>query len=263
MKLHNKLTKPTIVILATEGLTTNLLYNTLLKHFDVKGVIIEAKIAKKIILKNRVKRVGLLKVFGQVLFMMFVMRLLQKVSSGKISKLLISKGLSFKIYPENLTIKVDSINSENSKQKLQAINPDFVFVNGTRIISKKTLDCVSAKFINIHVGITPKYRGVHGGYWALYNNEPHLFGTTLHYVDSGIDTGQIIAQDITKVAKTDNFATYPIIQFGLGLELLEKSIDSIKTNSCVSIQPLSTESELYYHPTIWQYVMKRISKGVK
>jgi len=256
------LTKPTIVILATEGLTTNLLYNTLLNHFDVKGVIIEAKISKKIILKNRAKRVGLLKVFGQVLFMVFVMKILQKVSSVKISKLLKGKGLNSENYPGNLTIKVDSINSESSKQKLKAINPDFVFVNGTRIISKKVLDCVSAQFINIHVGITPKYRGVHGGYWALYNNEPHLFGTTLHYVDSGIDTGQIIAQDITKVSKTDNFTTYPIIQFGLGLDLLEKSIDSIKANSCVAVQSLSAESELYYHPTIWQYVMKRISKGI-
>jgi folate-dependent phosphoribosylglycinamide formyltransferase PurN len=66
---------------------------------------------------------------------------------------------------------------------LKAINPDLVIVNGTRIISKKVLSSINSKFVNIHVGITPKYRGVHGTYWALVNNDVENSGVTVHFVD--------------------------------------------------------------------------------
>jgi folate-dependent phosphoribosylglycinamide formyltransferase PurN len=35
---------------------------------------------------------------------------------------------------------------------------------------------------------------VHGGYWALAENNPQLVGTTVHFVDTGIDTGEVIEQ---------------------------------------------------------------------
>ena len=41
----------------------------------------------------------------------------------------------------------------------------------------------------MHAGITPQYRGVHGGYWAVVNNDPEHCGVTIHFVDKGIDTG--------------------------------------------------------------------------
>ena len=52
-------------------------------------------------------------------------------------------------------------------------------INGTRIISKATLGCVPAVFINTHVGITPTYRGVHGGYWSLVEGERARCGVIL------------------------------------------------------------------------------------
>jgi len=257
------LDKKKIVILATEGLTTNMLYHKLTQHFEVVSIIIEDKISKKTILKNRAKKVGVFKVIGQVLFMVVVMKVLQKLSVNKIKTILKSQGLDSTPLAVKKIDKVESINNQSTIDKLKSINPDFVFVNGTRIISKKVLNCINSKFINIHVGITPKYRGVHGGYWALYNNDSHLFGTTLHYIDSGIDTGGIIAQKVIQISKSDNFATYPIIQFVLGLNLLEESIHKIKTNSVEEIKPRVNQSELYYHPTMAQYLTKRILKGIK
>ena len=46
-----------------------------------------------------------------------------------------------------------------------------MILNGTRIVSKKVISSIGCLFINTHCGITPKYRGVHGGYWAIYNND--------------------------------------------------------------------------------------------
>jgi methionyl-tRNA formyltransferase len=258
-----KLDKKTIIILATDGLTTNMLYNKLEQYFEIKAIFIENKISKKIILKNRVKKIGWFKVLGQILFITIIMKPLQKLSSSKIKNILTINNVNSNSIPNQNIVKISSINSQIVIDKLKLIKPDLVFINGTRIISKNVLNSINAKFINIHVGITPMYRGVHGGYWALYNNEPNLFGTTLHYVDSGIDTGNIITQGTMQISKSDNFATYPIIQFILGLKLLENSIDQIKSNTVGKVNFLTTKSELYYHPTIIQYLIKRLTKGIK
>ena len=97
-----------------------------------------------------------------------------------------------------------------------------MLVNGTRIISKKTLESVPATFINIHTGITPAFRGVHGGYWAMATGKKNLFGTTVHYVDTGVDTGGIIEQVFIEPPKQDNFYTYPYLQYASVLPVLKK-----------------------------------------
>lgn len=143
------------------------------------------------------------------------------------------------------------------------INPDIVLVNGTRIISSKVLGSTNAVFINMHTGITPKYRGVHGGYWALANNDKENCGVTIHIVDKGVDTGGILYQTTIPLTAKDNFITYPYLQFGEGLPLMKKAIDDIAINKVVVMKPETTESKLWYHPTIWQYLFKRILKGKK
>jgi folate-dependent phosphoribosylglycinamide formyltransferase PurN len=60
--------------------------------------------------------------------------------------------------------RIDKLSSTKEESFCKELKPDLLIVNGTRILSKKTLESVSAPFVNIHTGITPAYRGVHGGY---------------------------------------------------------------------------------------------------
>lgn len=142
-------------------------------------------------------------------------------------------------------------------QLLIQLQPDIIVVNGTRIISKKILNCTTATFINMHVGITPTYRGSHGGYWALYNNDAKNFGTTIHLVDAGVDTGGILKQVFLTPTKKDNFTTYPIIQIGDGINSLIEVVKEsfIKQPTVISNQ--LSKSELYYQPTIWTYLFNK------
>ena len=48
--------------------------------------------------------------------------------------------------------------------------------------------------LNYHAGITPKYRGMNGGYWALATGDAGNFGATVHLVDAGVDTGGVLHQ---------------------------------------------------------------------
>ncbi|MEO6540561.1 MAG: formyltransferase family protein, partial [Ferruginibacter sp.] len=113
--------------------------------------------------------------------------------------------------------------------------------------------CTNAVFINMHVGITPWYRGSHGGYWALYNNDAANFGTTIHIVDAGIDTGSVLKQAFTLPDKKDNFATYPVLQAAIGIETLKEFLPEVMTGNYAK-KNHTEKGKMYYQPTIWQYL---------
>jgi methionyl-tRNA formyltransferase len=85
----------------------------------------------------------------------------------------------------------------------------------------------------------------------------------VHRVDTGIDTGQVLAQEIFKPGPEDNFATYPWLQLGLGLRLLVKLLPDVIAGRAAISEPRTSESELRTHPTIWGYCWHRIVHGVK
>ena len=85
----------------------------------------------------------------------------------KRKKILAQYNLDLTTIPAEKIKKIDKLSSKKGREFLQQLKPDLLIVNGTRILSKKTLESVSAPFVNIHTGITPAYRGVHGGYWAV------------------------------------------------------------------------------------------------
>ena len=62
-----------------------------------------------------------------------------------------------------------------------------------RICGKVLLDSYEGKIINIHPALLPSFKGAHGILDA-YNYGVKVFGVTVHYVDSGMDSGKIIAQ---------------------------------------------------------------------
>lgn len=251
-----------IILLATEGESTNIVYNKLAKHFSILNVFIEEKESKKVFLKRRIKKLGLIKVFGQVLFQLFVVKILSAVSKNRLQQISLQYDLNSKEIPPNLVHRVSSVNEEKVIQEIAQLNPSVIIVNGTRIISKKFLNQISCPIINTHTGITPKYRGVHGGYWALVNNDVANFGVTIHLIDKGIDTGNILYQNRAIPTAQDNFCTYPILQLGSGISNLVNAVKDALNNQLKQV-PSTGESALWYHPTIWSYCYHRIKHAVK
>ena len=250
-----------IVILASEGLTTNLLFECLTKHYNVIGVIIEERESKSSIIKRRMKKNGFFSTMGQVAFMLFVFPLIR--SFKRIKDVLKLKGYDGAHFPQELVHEIEDVNSKELTDLITHLKPDLIFLNGTKIIQSDILKKIAFPMVNIHVGITPQYRGVHGGYWALYENKPEFFGTTIHYVDSGVDTGEVIDQVIITPTKSDNFKTYPILQYIAGLELIEKNIEVIGSGEIPATKRQSDESKLHFHPRACQYILKRLFKGVR
>lgn len=252
-----------IVLLCSDGDSTRAVYNALQEKFGEVSVVMEKPMSRLEMAKKRAKKIGYAKVFGQILFVVGVIPVLSRISRKRISE--IKKKYNLKNDWGNAKIiEVGSVNSEQTRGILQSIQPKMVVVNGTRIIGKKTLECVDAVFVNTHAGITPLYRGVHGAYWALTENNRHLVGTTVHLVDKGIDTGNIIEQAFFEISDKDNFATYPYLHTVYGIPVLIKAVENCLDGKLeIDEKPNNLPSKLRYHPAIWEYVYYLIGKGVK
>jgi folate-dependent phosphoribosylglycinamide formyltransferase PurN len=251
-----------VIVLAGQGESTALMINGIKDFFSIEKIVIEAPVQKSQLLSRRVKSLGLPKVIGQILFMIYNKVWLKKKSQIRINEIKHNENLNDENIDESIVINVDSINSKEVKRILKEHQPDVVVVNGTRIIKKEIIETVDVPFINTHVGITPKYRGVHGGYWALTENDIEHCGVTVHLIDTGIDTGGILYQDVISVTDKDTFNTYPYLQMAAAIPLIKKAIIDI-ANKTYTTRKVDLPSKLWSHPTLMEYLKYRILRRVK
>jgi methionyl-tRNA formyltransferase len=246
-----------IIFLASDCESSRWVYNALNNNFEISAAIIEKPVSKKTLIKGRLKKTGLLQVAGQIMFSLLTVPVLKMKSKKRKSELEKLYNLNNGSFNPAKSFCVNSVNDDACLQLLQQLQPDIIVVNGTRIISKNILQSTNAVFINMHVGITPHYRGSHGGYWALYNNDVENFGTTIHQIDAGIDTGAVIKQAFIKPDKPDNFVTYPVLQIAIGISALKEVLTSMMAGNYKTIKN-TEKGNMYYQPTWWQYLTGKV-----
>lgn len=251
-----------LLFIAGKGLSSQIILNALYQSFGVDAAIFEEKESTKTFLKRRIKKLGYLQVAGQIMFQLVIVPLLRRQAAVVIDSMLHKASVDT---TQNVDIPIHEVASANDNsviELIQNIQPDLIVINGTRILSKKLLAAISCPVINMHAGITPKYRGVHGAYWALVNDDKKNCGVTVHLVDAGVDTGEVLYQSLIKCAPEDNFLTYPIKQLVAGIPFLLKAVEDAFSNKLTPYSA-SGNSKQWYHPTIWQYLYMRIKKGIK
>jgi methionyl-tRNA formyltransferase len=90
--------------------------------------------------------------------------------------------------------------------EIQGYSPDFIVSYGYRhIIKRDVLDNYKNKVINLHVSYLPWNRGADPNFWSFIENTPK--GVTIHYIDEGIDTGDIIAQKTVSFSRNETLQT--------------------------------------------------------
>ena len=111
----------------------------------------------------------------------------------------VASGLDFLTHP--------NINSEEFHAWMTKYQCDlFVSMSFNQIFRAALMNLPPMRTINCHAGKLPFYRGRNILNWALINDEPE-FGITVHYVDDGIDTGDIIVQCTYPITDDDDYAS--------------------------------------------------------
>jgi len=111
---------------------------------------------------------------------------------------------------KNKNIKLLSLeNKELEKCSLNSLsdflNSDIFIVFGSSFIKKDLVNfLIDHKALNIHLGISPYYKGTDCNFWALFDNNPHLVGATIHLLSKGLDSGPILYHALSEI-KEDPF----------------------------------------------------------
>jgi len=253
-----------LVILTSHGQANYALITSLKKTYTIKLIVFESQALGRFkLLVRRLRKFGLITVINQLLFKALDLLWFQK-RARRLAPEILGREISFdrSQFADVQLVDVGSVNSPEVTNLLQAAKPDVVVVSGTSILNGTLLECLgSTPVINIHCGITPRYRGNHGAFWAVVNGDWANVGTTVHFVDSGIDTGGIILQDSIKLEPGDNPRTVGLKQYAVGIRLLSQAIPGICAGDRSTIRRGDLESCLYSSPTFTSYL--RFRKRIK
>ncbi len=79
------------------------------------------------------------------------------------------------------------------------LEADFIIVYGSSFIKGTLCDkLIEKKAINLHIGVSPYYRGAACNFWALFDDNPHLVGATVHFLSKRLDSGDILYHALPK-----------------------------------------------------------------
>ena len=96
-----------------------------------------------------------------------------------------------------------TLNSPRTLRFLESAAVDTVVVYGTNLIRPPLLDHWPSRMINLHLGLSPYYRGTATNFYPLLNEEPEYVGATIHLLDAGIDSGAILRHARPEIVADD------------------------------------------------------------
>ena len=131
-----------------------------------------------------------------------------------------------KIYqPEKIKSNIEFI------ETLKEMKPDFICVVAYgKILPQEILDIPKYGCINVHASLLPKYRGAAPIQWAIINGE-EITGVTTMYMDTQMDTGDIILKKEVVIGKEETTGELWDRLADIGADLLLETIEKIKDGS--------------------------------
>lgn len=114
-----------------------------------------------------------------------------------------------------------------SIEQLQRMGPDLFVVFGTSILPRKVFSMPTHGTINLHSALLPYYRGSRVEFWQLYHEDYGHVGATVHFVDAGADTGNIIVQERTPHQAGDNFFDLRYKNILTGIRLMPVAVERV------------------------------------
>jgi methionyl-tRNA formyltransferase len=144
----------------------------------------------------------------------------------------------------DLVVEVPHVSHPEVVALADRLRPDVIAVFGTSLIRGRLLEHGRLGIFNLHGGLSPHYRGADCTFWALYNGEPEQVGCTLHRIDSGIDTGKLVAHIRPEVCEGDDELTLFWRAVRDGAEVYAQMLERLERGEALG-QPQGEKGRLY------------------
>jgi len=187
------------VIVLTHGNAESLLVNLLkLDGVEIAGMFIETEVNRRVYgLREKMRRS--IRYDGYIATAAKMVRLLvgRDDSSAGDADQMREKRQALGEFAGEMAVPVHFMSNYHTDQSITLMREaeaDLGIVWGTNILKESVFKIPRLGSINIHQGRAPYYRGGPPVFWELYNGEQEV-GITVHFVESTVDTGEILVQE--------------------------------------------------------------------
>lgn len=128
-----------------------------------------------------------------------------------------------------MPVKLGDINFISQDALGNALKADYFIVFGASYIKGWLGQFLQGKkAINLHMGLSPYYRGAACNFWALYDNRPEYVGGTIHYLNERLDDGDILFHALPSPLAGENPFEFTMRSVDVAQTAL---LDKLATNS--------------------------------
>lgn len=162
-----------------------------------------------------------------------------------------------------ILIENKDINSEQMKNVLSELKQKYLIYSGYGgYILKAHLFHINKKFIHVHAGLLPQYRGSTTAYYSFLQDKE--FGATAIFLNEGIDEGDIIVQDTFPVPEESVNIDYIYEPYTRSKVLIKALNQYLEQGTLVSCRQNQDGAETYFiiHPLLKHLAIMGIEKGI-
>ena len=142
---------------------------------------------------------------------------------------------------QSLSLYVGDLSSVPISALAPALQSDVYVVFGASFIKGALCDfLISKSAVNVHMGVSPYYRGNSCNFWAIADGHPEYVGATIHLITAGLDSGPILFHALPPAAPYDPFE--------LGMRAVEAAQNAVCTKieegSLLTLDPVKQDRSL-------------------
>lgn len=156
-------------------------------------------------------------------------------------------------------VTIDDINSPKAVEMIKSKHLD-ILINATGCIYKsKVIDSIKTGILNAHMGFLPDFRGMNVLEWSLYYNQQ--IGVTLHFIERGIDTGDILLFKEIAIEPGDRITDLREKSVVTNVELIIEAITKLEKSNLIRIKQQPSDGKQFFtmHPRLKKILERKLN----
>lgn len=153
------------------------------------------------------------------------------------------------------------LNDPETVTRVQERSIDLILNAGGGIYRRAIIEATGVGVLNPHMGYLPTFRGMNVLEWSLFAGEP--IGVTVHFIDVGIDTGDILAFRTIPIEPEDTIESLRQKSVVLNIELLLETIRHVESDTLERRGQKPREGKQFFvmHPRLKKVLAARLDKN--
>lgn len=157
-------------------------------------------------------------------------------------------------------------NHSKSLQILKTMKPDVIIFTGGGLLRPPLLEIPKLGVLNCHTGILPQYRGMDVVEWTAVEEKIKSigFGVTLHFMNSGVDTGPILLKRIIDPKSGSTFESIRAELETAMVDVMIQGVRELQKGSLASVPQVLNDGRQYFvmHPRIKMAAKARLTRQI-